>query len=327
MDLKEMALACLLAVSVAPAQGHCALRDPKHSVFQGFPEADGYRAIVRDVDPSQRTRIDANVPFRVHFNEIGKHTLYVALRGQRPIGIVHARSEESRWGLVEIVWNLDLDLKVRSFRFQRVRSRHGGALQKSAFAGKLVGRDLEGLRALLTPKGELAAAARPVPSRSDDLALTVLRSSLKTIIVTKAVWKGQLQGLRDLELGLDLFPGGRVARRLVEDPKKPARKTRHVESLRAVSVLDGRGRQLGLAAETRLRLGRAKLLLRWSLADDDRVLSVMCIPQWPDKTTERCFEELEGRVIPTDKSPETEIDHAVVELVDLIHGLVQPGQR
>lgn len=306
-----MGMACLVAASVASAQGHCALRDPKRSVFQGFPEADGYRAIVRDVDPTQRTRIDADLPFRVHFNEIGKHTLYVALRGQRPIGIVHARSEESRWGLVEIAWNFGLDLRVRSFRFQRVRSPHAEALGKSAFAEKLAGRDLEGLRALLTCKGDLAEAARPVPQRSHDLALTVLRSSLKTIIVTRSVWKGQLQGLRDLELGLDVFGDGRATRHLVHE-KEPLDRARQVKRVWAVVVLDGRGRRLGVAAETEWVLGKEHLDLRWAVGDDGRILGVTCRPQWPDRATEQLFKDFEGR--------NTEVARAVAQVLALIQG-------
>jgi hypothetical protein len=325
-------VACVVVLSMAPAQGHCALRDPKKSVFEGFPEADGYRAIVRDVDKNQRSLIEANLPFRVHFNEIGKHTLYVALRGKRPIGIAHARSEESRWGLVEIVWYFDLDMKVRSFRFQRVRSRHGPALEQSAFAEKLVGRDMKALRGLLTPKGALAEAARPVPKRADGLALTVLRSALKTIIVTRSVWERQLQGLGELELAIDLFPEGRTTRRLVSDPKKPSpfaagRTPRHVDRLRAVGVLDGRGRSLGTAVETRLHVRGSELDLRWSFADDDRLLTVACVQQWPDKATERRFKELEGRVINADQLRDTEVERAVVEVVRLLHGMVQAGQR
>ena len=328
----RIAVACLVALSVVPAQSHCALRNPKQSVFQGFPAADGYRSIVRDVDENQRSLIEANLPFRVHFNELGKHTLYVALRGKRPIGIVHARSEESRWGLVEIVWCFDLNMKVRSFRFQRVRSRHGAALEQSAFAEKLVGRDIEALRALLTAKGDLAEAARPVPKRADALALTVLQSSLKTIIVTRAVWAQQLQRLGELELGLHLFPHGRATRQLISDPKKPSpfavgRKPRHVGTLRAVGVLDDRGRRLGIAVETRLHLGKSELDLRWSFTEDDRMLSVACIPRWPDQITERQFKALEGRVIKADPLPDTDVERAVVEVVELIHGLVQPGQR
>jgi hypothetical protein len=184
----------------------------------------------------------------------------------------------------------------------------------------------------LTTKGALSEAAKPVPKRADNLALTVLRSSLKTIIVTRAVWERQLQGLIELELGLDLFPDGRATRRFMSDPKKPspfsaAKKPRHVETLRAVGVLDGRGRHLGIAVQTRLHLGRSTLDLRWSFADDDRVLSVACIPRWPDKTTQRRFKELEGRVIKADPLADTEVERAVVEVVELIHGLVRPGQR
>ncbi len=332
--LVTLVMACfgsLSTVSAVVGQGHCALREPQKTVFEGFPEANGYRAVIRDVDRNERSLIDANMPFQVHYNEIGKHTLYVAMRDKRPIGIVHVRSEESRWGLVEIVWYLDLDLKVRRFRFQRVRSRRGPILEQSAFAKKLANRDLEALRSLLTKEGELADTARPVPKGADSLALTVTRSSLKTIIVTRAVWNEQIQALVDLELGLDLFPDGHATRRLVIDPEKPSpfaaeNKPRHVETLRAVGVRDGRSRSLGTAVETRVRVGDQKLDLRWSLADDGRLLSVTC-PLWPDQSVGASFKVLEGRVLESDPAHGSEAERAAAEVVKLVRGLVQQGER
>ncbi len=332
--LVTLVMACfgsLSTVSAVVGQGHCALREPQKTVFEGFPEANGYRAVIRDVDRNERSLIDANVPFQVHYNEIGKHTLYVALHGKRPIGIVHVRSEESRWGLVEIVWYLDLDLKVRRFRFQRVRSRRGPILEQSAFAKKLANRDLEALRSLLTKEGELADTARPVPKGAESLALTVTRSSLKTIIVTRAVWKEQLEALVDLELGMDLFQDGQAVRRLIFDPKKPSpfatgNKPRHVETLRAVAVRDGRSRSLGIAVETRMRLANQRLDLRWSLADDGRVLTVTC-PLWPDKGIAASFSLLEGHVPQNDPAHGSEAERAAAEVVKLVRGLVQAGER
>jgi hypothetical protein len=329
--LGTILVTCVASVPPGAAQGHCALRQPEATVFEGFPEADGYRAIVRDVDESQRASIDTSLPFRVHFNELGEHTLYVALRGERPIGFVHARSEESRWGLAEIVWYFELDMTVRRFRFQRVRSRHARALEKSTFAQKLVGLDFDALRTFLTAEGELSEAALPVPDRADSLARTVVRSALKTMVVTKAVWEGQLEGLADLELGIDLFPDGRAARRLVIDASKPspfggASGPEYVTSLRAVVVLDGRGRRLGTAAETGLRLGEASLEFRWAFDDDDRLVSVACVPHWPDEAMGARFRELEWRVIESDRGHADEVDRVAAEVLRLVHGLVR-GDR
>ena len=316
----SLVLAFVTALPTATAQAHCALRDPKTSVFRGFPEADGYRAINRNVDSKHRGKIDTNLPFRVHFNEIGKHTLYVALRGERPIGIVHSRSEESRWGLVEIVWYFELDMRVKRFHFQRVRNRKGKALQKSDFAKKLVGRNFETLRALLNAKGELASSAWPIPKHAERLALTVVRSALKTIIVTRSVWQRQLAGLADLDLGIDMFHDGRSTRRIGERDR-----SKRIKGLRAVLVLDARGRTLGTAAQTKLRLNEKDLNLRWALAEDGRILKVVCVPEWPDEKTGARFRDLEGQIVKTGSCDP--VSQAAAKVVQAVRSLAPIGKR
>ncbi len=84
MNRHQGGLAIIAWVSIAgalSAQGFSALRDPEHSVFASFPEADGYRAIVRPVDKKIRAEVQERLPFQIHFNELGDHTVYAALRG------------------------------------------------------------------------------------------------------------------------------------------------------------------------------------------------------------------------------------------------------
>ena len=69
------------SAGVLLSQGYSALRAPKESVFASFPEADGYRAIVRPVDKKIRAEGQERLPFQIHFNELGDHTVYAALRG------------------------------------------------------------------------------------------------------------------------------------------------------------------------------------------------------------------------------------------------------
>ena len=128
--------ACMLALgltNMAWGQAYCKLRDPVNSIKKLYPMATTYRSIVRTVDSSARDAVASAIPFKLHFNELGRHTLYVAMNKKKPVGLVHARSEKGRWGLVEIAWALDFDLRVRSFTFQRCRSPHRAEVESKVF--------------------------------------------------------------------------------------------------------------------------------------------------------------------------------------------------
>ena len=106
-------LTSILAVLVfgAPAfgQAYCAMRDPVTGIFKAFPQATSYRSITKTVTPDHRAAIAAELPFTLHFNELGRHTVYLAFKDRTPLGMVHVRSERGRYGLVEIGWVLGLD--------------------------------------------------------------------------------------------------------------------------------------------------------------------------------------------------------------------------
>jgi hypothetical protein len=178
------------------AMPYCALRDPAHQLYDMFPLANNYRSIVHTVDDSARQSVSAELPFTLHSRELGEHTLYVPLRKTQPLGIVHVRSEASEWGLVEIAWALDLELRIRDFRFQRCRGPGCDTLPTGAFLDALRGRTLREIRSLLSDEG--TTLRQPMPGVSDrdaKLAVTVLRSAAKTVAVTNRVWGADIARL------------------------------------------------------------------------------------------------------------------------------------
>lgn len=108
-------------------------------VFRAFPEADAYSGIKRDFTQSQRLAIEQQLPFKVHFNDLGKHDLLVTFRGRRPVGLVYCRSEEAEWGLTELAWHMTLGQRVVGFKFLRGRNRHIKSLELSSLATDLGG--------------------------------------------------------------------------------------------------------------------------------------------------------------------------------------------
>ena len=82
----------VLASNVLAGAPYCALRDPSHQIYNMFPAATSYRSVVREVDSQARETLNEEIPFSLHNNELGEHTIYVPLEGSAPLGIVHVRS-------------------------------------------------------------------------------------------------------------------------------------------------------------------------------------------------------------------------------------------
>lgn len=182
-------IALIMVASVAHGIAFCDLRDPTQQIYELYPQATSYRSLVDEIDQGVKQNVSSTLPFDLHARELGKHTLYVALQDDQPVGLVHVRSEASRWGLIEIVWSLDLDLKVQDFRFQRCRDRGCQSLSQGEFSALLKGKSLAEL------KTEFGADAE----RSNDqleaavgthgvLANAVLKSAMKTLLITDLVW-------------------------------------------------------------------------------------------------------------------------------------------
>jgi hypothetical protein len=198
-----LCLSALAAVgeSQVNAQAYCALRDPVSVIRRYNPESDGYRSLVGKVTAGVREQVSERLPFTIHLKELGAHTLYLASRAGVPETLIHVRSEKGRWGLVEIAWIFDIDLKVKGFVFQRCRDRNREVAESEAVQAQFAGKGFAELRSLLTEDGSrLRPGALDLASGAGDLAETLVRSALKTIAVTEIVWPEELRQMR-LQVG------------------------------------------------------------------------------------------------------------------------------
>ncbi|MEO1924848.1 MAG: hypothetical protein ABGY08_02475 [Gammaproteobacteria bacterium] len=185
----------VLSIWVSPAYSvaYCALRDPVDKIYKLFPEATTYRSIVHEIDGTVQQQVKSQMSFSIHQNELGQHTLYIAMDEQRALGIVHARSEVGLWGLVEIVWALDFDMNVLDFMFQRCRERACKQLSDVSFRQIIQNKSVPELAILLKQDTTFNS-----PSITDDedakaLVETIIRSAIKTVLVTQYSWHDQLQ--------------------------------------------------------------------------------------------------------------------------------------
>jgi hypothetical protein len=181
----------------ARAQAYCALRDPTEQIYSLYPDATTFRSYVGRVDGKVRDEVSQALPFSLHSREIGEHTLYVALRKQERLGLVHVRSEPSDWGIIEIAWSINPDLTINNFMFQRCRGSGCTSVDSERFRALLRGRRAQDLQLMVGTDGSAKQVGGRFESAADErLAATVVRSALKTLAVTKLVWGREL-GLKD----------------------------------------------------------------------------------------------------------------------------------
>jgi hypothetical protein len=180
--------------AAAQTMAFCALRDPVIQIYELFPEADAYRTLVRTIGEDTRHRVVDALPFGLHFNELGFHTVYQVIVDSRPIGLVHARSEVGAWGLIEVVWAFDADLRIRGFRFQRLRGTVSREELERELAPVLRGLDQRALEGLAARREDLRVST---PEATEILDLLV-RSALKAIAVTRAGWGPEVSAMSGL---------------------------------------------------------------------------------------------------------------------------------
>jgi len=179
------------------AEAFCALRDPVTSIYQLYPEATSFRSIVRTVNETTRNHVINHLPnMSLHFSEMGRHTLYVALQNGKELGYVHVRSEKSQWGLVEVAWALNLDLSIHDFNFQRARNPSRRFIETLEFKSQLTGRNFSAMKTLMMQP--FAEHAQPLFTDKDALKLAsvVIQSGLKTLLITEQAWKSDLTDVK-----------------------------------------------------------------------------------------------------------------------------------
>ena len=187
VHLIAVSVLCLISQQ-SLAVAYCALRDPTDAIHHFYPELVKYEALDGTVDEKVRDHLTSKLA-NLHFNEFGTHTLYAVYDLSGTAGFVHARTEKGDYGLDELVWSLTPDLRIQDFRYQRTRSRHFEEIESAEFIAWLGGKNENELSQLLTSEGD-ALVARPdfLPEDTEKLAVTAIRSAIKTILVTRFVW-------------------------------------------------------------------------------------------------------------------------------------------
>lgn len=192
--------------SSAEAQAFCALRDPHTAIAELFPEATTHRSMVRRLGRGEQVELQQRFSEDLPNYEFGEHTVYAVFRGPEPLGVVHVRSEKGTWGLLEVAWALDLDLRVQAFRLQRGHEPGAADLMAGEFPDRMKGMGLDDLSREKT-LGQESFLLAGLPKEQKRFGATLVQAAPRAIAATRVGWASELAQLRDRQ-DRYLNPGG-----------------------------------------------------------------------------------------------------------------------
>lgn len=302
-----LSILCVVPVSELSAQAYCALRDPVRGLETLYPHATSYRSIVKTIDENTKAMVERNLPPNtLHFGELGRHTLYVAMADAHSLGLVHVRSEQSEWGLVEIAWAMDLDLNIVDFTFQRIRSRHRKALEAEHFRKQLWGKDLEQIKVLFKPgSSQVDPRTLDIPAGAEALVEVLIRSAAKTLLVTQAAWRADINEIKMLQKARQHFPAVDSVS-LLENHYTPELQQQLQQQLGAqslgfnrqsaavVKVLDKNSAVIGAFLQGEVEISEEKTNILWAMQPDKRISSVEFSGRQPSQHSQDMFRSIVG---------------------------------
>lgn len=301
-------LSVVLPMQLVEARAFCALRDPVTSIKHLFPESNNHQSIVRAINSEMRDKISNYLPFTLHFNELGKHTLYVAQSGEGDLGFVHVRSELTEWGLIEIAWALSHDLTIRSAKFQRCRIPNCEDKYLLEILDATAGKSYSELHALIREDGQdLKAEVKAKYKDASALVLSAVRSALKTISVTAIAWNKEVsENIRNRLLKKNLDEKNNLT---LIPFKIPAKRLESIDVMMGGggSMLDRKSIQafhikhnnkaLGIVVSANWSDGDFHGILHWLFDSKGKVLDIYPVPAWPNNEVSQAFLELQGETL------------------------------
>jgi hypothetical protein len=336
-NIKGAAL-LLLAVTSTPSdafaqrnEAFCALRDPVREIRLLVPEYKLYESNPQTISAKLRETILEEMPFDIHFDELGKHTLYRVEDEGGDVSFIHVRSEAFKWGLVRVAWRLNSDLEVVGFRFQRCRSPYRAELESSKQVSEsLVGRSFGELRSLLTPDGKgLRSDSSIVSEEAKSLLVVLIRSAIKTRVVTGEVWQDWIGEQKATELSTAIFGSGAKVSLASNDYGQKSMEALRSQGLRESVGFSRRevrswtiqgpdSAPLGGVYFTPWSAGKEAADLYWVLDVDGRILTVEDSKETLSQEAKALFSALTGRVFERDETCSTACELAALEL-SLLH--------
>ncbi len=321
-----------ITTSTAMGQAFCSLRDPVRQIQSIYPKAS-FETIVDVVDSEARVAVSRNLPLELHFNELGQHTLYNVLVNRSTVGLVHVRPEKYRYGIMEVLWAFDSDLRIHDFRMQRCRSANANLIDRKEFRDQIVGRGFAGIRDLLVEDcSRLKPGKLNVRQSEQDLAAAVLRCALKTLVVTRVVWKNRVERLRLVSMAKHarkFFPNGKSYRtavvpytKRVQDELTQERVEKELDirrdSVAILQVVDVNGGVAGNIVSADWEKMPVDRVLYWVVGQDGSIVDITVGNGWPSEEIAGLFQRMRGKNLAALKDCKTAAELAATEILVLL---------
>ncbi|NKB37788.1 MAG: hypothetical protein GKR93_11550 [Gammaproteobacteria bacterium] len=334
--MKNLVLTLLLFLNLLPlsrvveGRAFCALRDPVSSINNLFPEATQHQSLVKAINADIRSEINEVLPFTLHFNELGKHTLYVVQKYGDAQGFVHVRSELTEWGLVEIAWALELDLSMRNLQFQRCRIPGCDVKHLPNILDLTVGKSYSEIRDLLSKDGtSLRPDLQTKLGDSHSFSYSAIKSALKTILVTGMAWNEEV-GELNRQAMINRHYGHEASVSVVDIPVNELKLKQldeimggggsmvERESVKSFQI-QREGNMEGTIVTANWRDGDYRGMYHWLFDTEKRVIDILTIPNWPNEQARTSFNQLLGTKIMDEEQCHTAAQIAGFELYFLSH--------
>ncbi len=278
----------------ADAIAYCALRDPVRTIDSLYPESNRYSSIVKPVDRKARDEVGKKLPFTLHFNELGKHTVYVALKNDKPLGVIHVRSELSDWGLIEIAWALNMDMTVKALHMQRCRNPGCNELPIKSLISELSGKSFDELLNYLDTN----------TAQKNALQLSIIKSALKTIAVTDIVWGEEISKIQRRHIVNNTFNTNKHTKIVPAkvSPQSISKLNTQFgkndtliirDSAKIYKIVDMQ-KNIGNLVEASWKQGKHQGKFTWLYSTDGTVLAIYPKTPWPNNDIKSSFKELIG---------------------------------
>ncbi len=162
----------------------CAFRNPDRDVYEMFPQATGYRSVIKKLDRKAQKQIEKFLGQRLDYDEGGEHTFYLVLKDEDVIGVIRPHAERGRHGIVEMVWAFTLDGRIKDFKIQRSRERGTALIKAEGFRGQFRGRTLK--TAFTEKKSrKINTALFTLPKNAERISSLIAYSAKKNLFLYK----------------------------------------------------------------------------------------------------------------------------------------------
>ena len=160
----------------------CVFRNPDKNVYVLFPEATGYRLVIKRLDRKKQEKVEEYLGQKLDFDEVGEHSFYLVLQGEDVIGMIRPHAERGRYGIVEMVWAFTLDGRVKDYRIQRSRERGSDKVKGEAFRRQFRGKSLKVAFTEINSK-RINTELFKVPEKSERVSSVVAYSAKKNLFL------------------------------------------------------------------------------------------------------------------------------------------------